>query len=423
MYTPSHYKVVDVEARIAQLESAVREERQHMIDRMRTEYETAARFEQSLTGTYKERTRKLEGQTADAFRYNVLKRELDSTEQLYNSLVQKAKEATVASALRVTQVRVIDEARPPSNPYSPNLPLNSAIGFAGGLMFAVGLILVRERGMWRARRPGDSHIYNTRELGVIPAAKNDRALQAGKDRLMATPRKNSILGLSAAAQQEQPSLLMECFRATLTSIRFAPGFERKHGVLTVNSVEPGEGKTTVVSNLGVALAETHGRVLLLDADLRRPRLHKIFAMGNDKGLTSLLTGSEPISGIDLDDVIQATNIPGLSLLSSGPDVASVTPLLYSPRMTELLARVRREFDYILIDTPPAALFSDARIIGKISDYVIMVIHAAKTNREDLEAACLNFKQDGTHILGTILNHGNTTDRRGAYSGYAYNNNA
>jgi capsular exopolysaccharide synthesis family protein len=417
LYTPSHYKVLDVKARIAQLESAIKGERQHIIDRMRAEYQSADRVERALESTYRGGTRKLETETADAFHYNVLKRELESTQQLYNSLLQRTKEAGVASALHATSIRIIDAARVPSMPYSPNLPLNCAMGLCGGLVFGVGLVLVRERGGCRVDRGGDLRIANVRALGAIPSAKHDPALRGSRHRLLASSRKEGAVEL--VTRYKEPSLLAESFRATLASIRFSPGFERTHGVLAVTSVQPQEGKTTTTINLGIALTETHGRVLLIDADLRRPRLHKVFEHGNATGLTSMLTSKEPIGDINFDALIHATGVPGLSMLTSGPCAANVTPLLYSLRMTEFLARARKEFDYVLIDTPPTALFSDARIIGRLSDSVVVVIHAAKTNRDEFNAACLHFLEDGTHILGTILNHWDVNIRRGSYASYSY----
>jgi capsular exopolysaccharide synthesis family protein len=415
LYTPAHYKVVDAEARATQLRAAIKQERQRIISRMRAEYEAANRFEQSLSNTFNVQTRKLTQETTDAFRYNVLKRDLESTQQLYDSLIQKAREAGVASAMHATSVRVIDIARPPAAPFSPNLPLNGAIGFSGGLLLAVGIVLVRDRDAYLADQESDSPLFNVRELGTIPSAKRSQSLTRTPSALFADGRASSNVEL--VTWQEPPSLLTEAFRATLASILFSPGFERQHGVLTVTSVQPLEGKTTTISNLAIALTETHGRVLLIDADLRRPRIHKIFDHCNDKGLTTVLTSEEPVAALNFDELIRETNIPGLFTLPSGPGTASITPLLYSSRMAAFLARARAEFDFVLIDTPPASLFSDARILGKVSDAVIVVVHATKTSRSELNTTCLNFAKDGTHILGTVVNHWNAPTRRRVYEGY------
>lgn len=417
LYTSSHYKVIDAKVHIAQLESVIKNERRHMMERMRTEYQSADRLERALANTYRAQTQKLEAQTGDAFRYNVLKRELDNTQQLYNSLLQKAKEAGVASALHATSIRVIDVATPPAIPYSPNLRLNCAIGFSAGLFFGVALILVRERGAIRVERHGYSGILNIRELGVIPSAKHHAAFRANGRKLLTGA--HNAAAIEPATLDEPSWLLAESFRATVASILFSPGFGQRRGVLTVTSVDPQEGKTTTAINLGIALTETHASVLLIDADLRRPGLHKLFQHCNDTGLTTALAGDERVGDLKFESLVQATNMPGLFVLPSGPDVANVMPLLHSARMSELLAQARKEFDYVLIDTPPTALFSDARVIGRLSDSVILVIHAAKTNRGELNAACQHFMEDGTHVLGTILNHYDVKVRRESYSRYVY----
>jgi polysaccharide biosynthesis transport protein len=413
LYTPAHYKVLDAEARAAQLVSAIKEERQRIILRLRAEFDAARRLETSLSGTYHSQTRELTEKTADAFRYNVLKRDLDSTEQLYNSLIQKSREAGVSSAMRATSVRVIDAARPPVLPYSPNLPVNAAIGFSGGLCFAVGLVLVRSRDEYLTEQPSEVLPVDLRELGTIPSAKYSRSRRPQAGLLTADLTESRV---ELVTWYDQPSILTEAFRATLASILFSPVFNRQqHVVLTVTSVQPQEGKTTTVSNLGIALAEAHGRVLIIDADLRKPRIHEIFMHCNDTGLTTVLTGEEPIETLNVDTVVRQTSVPGLFIIPSGPGAPSITPLLYSARMSAFLARARKEFDFVLIDTPPAALFSDARILAKHSDGVIVVIHAAKATRAKLNSVCLNFLRDGTRIVGTIVNH--SVVRQRGYESY------
>jgi polysaccharide biosynthesis transport protein len=413
MYTPAHYKVVEAEARQVQLESAIKVEHERIIARMSAEYDAARRLENSLTEAYNSHTRLLTDQTAAAFRYNVLKRDLDSTELLYNSLIQKAKEAGITSAMRATSVRVIDAATAPSKPHSPNLPLNGSIGFSGGLMLASGIVLLRKRDSYAQTQAADQREVSIRELGTIPFARKVQPRRWSSGLFAAEPQKG---GVELVTWYEQPSVLTEAFRAAIASILFSPVFDRQRRiVLTITSVQPQEGKTTAVSNLGIALAETHGRVLLIDADLRRPRLHDIFGHCNDSGLSTLLTGTEPVATMDLQQLIRETNVPGLFALPSGPGAPSITPLLYSARMSAFLERAKKEFDYILVDTPPALLFSDARILARQSDGVIVVVHAGKVTRSDLNAACANFVEDGTRIVGTIVNH--TTVRKRGYDNY------
>lgn len=414
MYTPQHYKVIDAESRVAQLQSSIQQERQRIIQRMRADYDSAARLQHSLEGSYRNQTQKLEAQSADTFRYNVLKHELDSTQQLYDSLLQKAKEAEVASALHVTSVRLIDAARPPTTPYSPNLPLNAAIGLGTGVFLGVTTILIHDRGSIRTKVRIESRALKIRELGAIPKAACDPLLGKGKNRMLLGKRNESATELAAWHTQ---SLFTESYRSALTSILFAPGSMHQHRILAVTSVGPQEGKTTTITNLGIALTETCGRVLLIDGDLRRPGLHRIFGKCNDAGLTTLLKEEQSIANVQFDKLIQSTTIPGLFILPSGPGSASITSLLHSARMVQFLECARQQFDCILIDTPPTSLFSDARLMGRISDSVILVFDADKTDRTALNAACLQFMDDGTSVLGAIRNRSNINLSRESYGYY------
>jgi capsular exopolysaccharide synthesis family protein len=344
----------------------------------------------------------------------VLKHELDSTQRLYDSLLQKAKEAGVASALHATSVRLIDAARPPAVPYSPNLLLNSAIGLGLGIFLGLITTLIQERGSSQTQGQIESRVLKVRELGMIPEATRDPLLREGIRRVPAWKREEAAIELVTWHPQ---SLLAESYRSALTSILFAPGFRRRHCVLAVTSVEPQEGKTTTITNLGIALAETRGRVLLIDGDVRRPGLHKVFGKCNDTGLTTLLSGDELISNVNIDELTHPTNVPGLFILPSGPGSDNVTPLLHSARIVQFLARVRQEFDLVLIDTPPTSLFSDARLLGRLSDSVILVCDTGKTSREALNAACLQFVDDGTSVLGTIRNRSEISRGRQTYGYY------
>ncbi len=166
-----------------------------------------------------------------------------------------------------------------------------------------------------------------------------------------------------------------------------------------------EGKTTVVSNLGIALAEINQKVLLIDGDMRKPRLNEVFNVPNDWGLSDLLREKSSLRDCPLEALVRPTEMPGLSILTSGPGTNSISNLLYSHRMLELLQRVRSEFDIILIDTPPMLDIADARILGRLVDAAILVFRAGKTSRDAAEAAlsAKRLTDDGIPVLGTILN--------------------
>jgi capsular exopolysaccharide synthesis family protein len=175
-------------------------------------------------------------------------------------------------------------------------------------------------------------------------------------------------------------------------------------VLLITSPAPGEGKTTVSSNLAIALAETGRRVLLIDADLRRPSLHEIFALPNVWGLSSLLKRSKPVTECPFASIAQETAVPGLFVVPSGPPPSTGTSqLLHSCRVVELLGRLRTEFDSILIDTPPMLQIADARVLAPLADGVLLVLRAGQTPRETARAAINRLLGDHASLLGVVLN--------------------
>jgi receptor protein-tyrosine kinase len=225
--------------------------------------------------------------------------------------------------------------------------------------------------------------------------------------------KGRVRELGLVTSDQNHSVLAESFRATLTSVLFGAGLHRgprskpsDGRVLAVTSIDVMEGKTTVVTNLGIAAAERKQRVLLIDADLRRPRLHEVIDLPNAWGFTDLLQSrdfAEMADNSPLEALVRPTRIPGLWVLPSGPVDGATPSLLYSSDLTVLLDRFRREFDLVLIDTPPMMLYADVRELGRVSDGVVMVVRANTKSPEELREAYVKFMQDQIPVLGTILN--------------------
>jgi len=408
-YTPAHYKVQSLTAQIAETEKAIEKERKEIIARIHNDYQAGAGLERMLGEAQSKQLKTVQTQMEKERRYDVMKSEIDTTQKLYDSMLQKIEEAGVASALRTTNVRVIDTAKPPSAPFSPNPVLNIAIGLAIGTLGGIGLVLVRPRS-FKVAQPGESRL-NVPELGVIPSARDSR--ESRKSLLRLRSREEEA-GLTRWDDKDTP-LWNESFRSTLTSILFSAGLPRgprnmtgrlRGRVLVVSSIDVMEGKTTVLANLGIAAAERKQRVLLIDADLRRPRLHDLFNVANDRGLTDVLQHSHSPEFVDnspLEALVQPTSIPDLWVLPRGPVHPNLAGLLLSSDLSFLLQRFRRDFDLVLIDTPPMMLYSDARALGKLSDGLVMVVRANTKSREELQTAYQKLVQDQIPVLGTILN--------------------
>jgi succinoglycan biosynthesis transport protein ExoP len=332
--------------------------------------------------------------------YNPFKRELDANRQFYEVISRRVDEARVASTVRQSNVRLVGPAQPAAHPHKPNVPLNLAIGMFGGMALAVGYVMLREQTSSVLRAPGEAGAYLAlSELGAIPKATN---------------RKFAVLGFLGAgirtlpverASLEQPSSdLSEAFRGTVASILSAGHNVDHPRILVVTSSRPMEGKTTVVSNLGIALAEIGSKVLLIDGDLRRPRLHKVFDQINSWGLSDMLREKNAIEELPLEALVKRTTIPHLHLLPSGTCADNIFGLLCSSRMARLLQRFRQEFDYVLVDAPPCLEFADARIMAWYAETLLLVVRADYTDRKTAQAAVRRLLLDGTPVMGVIFNY-------------------
>jgi capsular exopolysaccharide synthesis family protein len=356
---------------------------------------------------------------------------VDSTRQLYDAMLQRLKEASIAAAMRASNIRVVDAARAPLGPYKPNSTRNAALGVLAGLFLGVAFVVMRERADRSIQEPGDSSFYlNLPELGVIPhaGAARHRLYYLRRKRLAKPAAPAAETGLvksdvpdqvELASWQHKPSLVAESVRAILASILFSGNNGDRPRVLVVTSGSPKEGKTTVASNLAIALAEVHQRVLLIDGDMRKPRLHEIFDVGNERGLSDVLKENVALGESGLAGVIQQTRLENLFLLPSGPVSSAAATLLFSRQMPGLLRDLQREFDSILIDTPPMLQMPDARVLGRLADAVLLVVRAGHTTRDAAMAARQRFEEDGTQVLGTILNDWDPKASGGYYKYYRY----
>ena len=321
--------------------------------------------------------------------------EVDANRRFYEAMLQKANDARMASVVNQSNILLIAPAEPAPRPYKPNLQLNLALGTLGGLVLAIGWVLLQEQNTPALHAPGEAGTYlSLPELGAIP---NDGA---------------GSICLGSSAQRKACALKGLCWsrRLRLCRSRFGARWHRsspRNGesphVLVVTSSRPMEGKTTVVSNLGIALAEIGGKVLLIDGDMRRPKLHRIFDQANGWGLSDLLREGSATNELPRDVPVNKTAIPHLYLLPSGVSTDNIFGLLYSGRMSQILSRFREEFDYVLVDAPPCLEFADARNMARYADGLVLVVRANYTDRKTAQAAVQRLDCDGIRVTGVILN--------------------
>jgi len=407
---PSHPKIVRMQAAIAETERAMQIEKTKLLERLKNEYEGATARERMFLKTYQGQTRVAEKEADKAIEYGLRKREVDINQQMYNALLQQVAQAGMASAMLTNNIRVIGRAKPANAPFQPNPKLNLSLGLLTGFLAACGWVYVRQQMNRTIEQDCKAVAPGIPQLGEIPSA---RALKMSGN---GAPKLASVLGLNGDIQtawraqsvelvtsQRAPSLHAESFRALLGSMIFRGRARQKSPLIVLTSPGPGEGKTTVASNMGIALAEAGRRVLLIDADLRKPRLHDVFDIANTWGMSDLLIEDTPVEQYPPEAFQRETAVRGLSLLPSGPVVRSITSLLCSPRMGQLLERLRSEFDAIILDTPPLFPFTDACILGNISDGVVLVVRCGVTYKDELRGGIERLQRAGVVILGTIVN--------------------
>jgi capsular exopolysaccharide synthesis family protein len=417
LYTPAHYKVKQLQAEIDEVNRSLERERLALQGRLRSQYEASQRREKLLEDDMKSQTGMVRRQSANAVEYNTLKQSVETYRRLYDSTLQKAKETELASAIRANNVQIAESASVPDMPVRPAKPVYGGMGMLAGLIFGAVVALGRERGNRLVRGPGEIRgRLGIPELGPIPSAAIELpfsikprpaplSLKKYYKSLQAPVEGDDLLRnwLELVTWRQPESILAESYRAALASLIHSAGAGSPR-VIVFTSGCAGEGKTTVVANIAIALAESGRTVLLIDADRRRPRLHEIFRCSNAWGFGDYLLGHTPVRPSDFSRITHATEVPRLRVLPGGSDRSSVPNLVENRRAADLIEAARGVFDAVLIDTPPMLALSDARGLGRMADGVALVISSDRTPEQIVLAAAERLREDGIRVLGTILNN-------------------
>ena len=416
-YGPTYPKALAIQDQLKDLDSLIARERKRAVENIRSEYQAAVQREKALSDAVAKQNTEVEKVNQLLIEHNLLKREFESNQQLYDSLLAHLKDANVSAGLRATNIHVIDRAVPPTAPIRPDKIRNIMFALAAGLGLGVALALTREA--------LDNSIKSAQEiekltdlptLAIVPIAQLaelvHRIRRAASKRL--ADHESGFENPPALAVIKKPGApISEAYRALRTSVLLSTA-DRPPQVLLVTSSQPGEGKTVTALNLALTMAQKGGRVLLIDADMRRPGIAKALKLTLTKGLSGILTGAYEYGPELLSKIERAE---GLSLLPSGPIPPNPAELLCSMKMEALLKRLRQDFDHIIIDSPPVLPITDPTILSSIVDGVIMVVECEMTTRAALSRACGVIEHAGGKILGTVLNKVDV--RRDGYYGYRY----
>lgn len=416
-FTPAYYKVKQIQAQIVELQKAAEKERNTILSRVRDDYEAAANREQTYVAEYQKHVKAASGEAQRVLQYTTLKNDFDSNRSLYESVLQRVKELDVSSAMHTSNIRIIDPAQPPNIPERPNPTRNLALGLFTGILAGLSTVFWKDHVSSSFWGPSEGiSVLNLPELGVIPSSAADPSRVHGHLRwplhapstslTIGGPLNGRVIGMELSNWQQQPLLIAESFRRTVASILFSTKDRRRPKVIVVTSPGQGDGKSTVSSNLSIALAEIRLRVLLIDCDLRHPRLHNVFDVANTWGVSDILGETTSVANLPRQALCRDTKIPNLQLLTSGPPPISVSELLFSERLGQLITKCRDQFDVVMIDTPPVLPVSDARAVCRHADGVVLVLRAGSSKIKAAVASTDVLRRDGAPILGTILNDWN-----------------
>src|ERR1700723_1692624 len=407
-------KVVELNNQLKQVRAEIAAEETRMQHVIRDEYLAAVQRETLLTTAFEQQKQEANQLNESAIEYSVLKRDAESNRELYQDLQQRLKEAGVSAGLRSSNIRVVDIARTPTQPISPNVQRSLMLGILLGLSLGIGLALVLES--------FDSTVRNLEELSAISTlpALGSIPLQLSSNGYL----RKRLKTMSAGTEKlEAPALVTyarprseaaEAYRALRTSILLS-AFGAPPKVILVTSAFPQEGKTTISANSALVLAQRGSRVLLIDADLRRPGVDRLFGFRSRGGLSTLISGVDKFE----DVVLPCPEVPTLWILPAGPIPPQPAELLGSSVMKDLIAHWRDSYDHVIIDTPPCLSVTDAVLLSPEADRVILVARSGQTTKPALRRACDLLLQVNARVMGIVLNALNHRSGEGYYYQYGY----
>jgi len=376
-----------------QVQSSIQTETKRIGGRLDGDYQTAMQREQLLHQALEKQKVEANRLNERAIQYSLLKRDLETNQQLYESILQRMKEAGVSAALKSSNIRVVDPARVPTYPSQPNVPRNLLLGILLGLISGVGLAFGVEMMDNTVRTPEQVQVVSALpSLGIVPMSI---PFNGNGSKLL---KQSSRSRVEIISHSHPKSEIAESYRALRTSILLS-ALGSPPQVILVTSALPQEGKTTTAVNCSIVLAQQGGRVLLVDGDLRRPSVHHSLGLRAGGGLSTLLTGTNQIEQV----LVRAPQVPNLFVLPAGPTPPQPAELLSSDLMKHFIATWRGQFDHIVIDTPPALSVTDAVALSVEADSVILVIRSGATSKEALRRARDLLLRVNAKVTGVVVN--------------------
>lgn len=397
-YGPNFPKVIRLRDQVNEIQSLIDRERKRIVSRIRNDYLAAVGREKLLAAAVAQQKAEVGRLNQLLIQHNILKREFETNQQLYENLLRRLKDATVSAGLRATNIHVVDTALLPSIPVRPKKLLNIAIGLLVGMILGVTLAFVEE-GLDNSVKSAEDveKLIAVPTLAIVPEA----ALNGGRPswlRRLREPKPSADGAVELTVLKQPSSLLAESFRSLRTAILLSMAPRPPQAIL-VTSPQPNEGKTCTALNLTLALAQRGARVLIVDADLRKPGIARPLGLSEERGLSSILTGAHSLEEV----LYQLETLPNLWVMPAGLRPPNPAELLCSSSMGQLLERLRQMFQHVIVDSPPSLMVTDATILSSLVDGTILVAQPGVTTRAALARAHKLLESAGARVMGVVLN--------------------
>jgi succinoglycan biosynthesis transport protein ExoP len=395
-FGPSYPKVAQLTGQLKEIDAQILLETRKVAGKVRGQYMAALQRENMLHDALEKQKQEENKLNESAIEYSILKRDLESYRTLYEGLMEKMKESAVSAGLKSNNFRIVDVARVPSAPVEPNIPRNLEFAFVLGLTSGVGLAFLLE-GMDNTVRTTEQAqmISGLPPLGMIPMGSRTPREATNTKRLVIATSKEAV---ELVTQTRPNSQMAESYRALRTSLLLS-NLGAPPKVIIVTSALPQEGKSTTSISCANVLAQKGTRVLLIDADLRRPSIHKTLGMGPRSGLSNVLTGSATLEQV----ITRSPSLPNVFVLPAGTPPPNPAELLASTQMRDVLEELRGQYDHIVVDTPPTLSVTDAVVLSPRADAIVLVIRSGQTTKQALRRSRDLLMQVNAKVSGVLLN--------------------
>jgi succinoglycan biosynthesis transport protein ExoP len=406
-YLEKHPLILAQEKRLAQIKEDLKREGGIARTVFQSQYQLLIKQASDLKQALDLATRQLLKVDAKSAEYNRLQRDLERLVKLTEQVGGRERETSLASNLRTNNIRVLDQARVPAVPVSPNVPRAILVSVGAALLLSVGLALLLEAVDNTVKTQDDvERTLGLTLLGLVPTIEVERnGTPASANGAVGDKRETYVLS-------HPSSQVAECCRAIRTNLLFMSP-DKPHKSMLISSAGPQEGKTTVAVSMAITMAQSGLRVLLVDTDMRRPRVHKALDIPSSvEGISSAILGKGP-----LKSYIRASAIPNLWVLPCGTCPPNPAELLHASRFRSMVEELESEFDRVLFDSPPLGVVTDASILARITDGTLLVAKAGRTSKYALARARRQLGPE-VNLLGCVLNDLNLSKQR-EYGYYAY----